>query len=206
MDGETHVAKMRRETKPRFDREAWLAAALEVLAKEGQARLKIERLAADLGVTKGSFYHHFANRDDFVDAVVEYWATAFTERVIQEVGVGKAPARQRLLRLMEAIRRDGLDRYDIAFRSWAAQDERVAEAVRKIDNERYRFVRGLFSEIGFEGAELEERVRVWLVFHSAQRTVYVPELCQSSETTRRLHAFFLQSGQGTFGERKGGTP
>lgn len=187
---------------PRFDREAWLAAALEVLAKEGQARLKIERLAADLGVTKGSFYHHFANREDFVSAVVGYWATAFTDRVMEAVGDRRVPARERLLRLMQAIEREGLDRYDIAFRSWAAQDAKVAGAVRAVDETRYRFVRGLFSEIGFEGTDLEERVRVWLVFHSAQRTVHVPNANRGSESTRRLHAFFVESHPCAAGNRE----
>ena len=187
------MSSTRAATAPRFDRVAWLAAALEVLAKVGQARLKIERLAADLGVTKGSFYHHFANREDFVNAMVGYWASAFTDRVMEEVGDSRLPARERLLRLMQAIDRDGLDRYDIAFRSWAAQDPKVAEAVREVDHARYRFVRGLFAEMGFDGTDLEERVRVWLVFHSAQRTVYVPEANRGPDTTQRLHAFFVDS-------------
>ena len=76
---------------------------------------------------------------------------------------------------MQLIEREGLDRYDIAFRSWAAQEEMVAEEVRKVDLARYRYVRSLFAELGFKGRELRERVRIWLVFHSAQRTVHMPE-------------------------------
>ena len=41
----------------RFDRAAWLWAALNVLARDGQARLNVEKLAGKLGVTKGSFYY-----------------------------------------------------------------------------------------------------------------------------------------------------
>ena len=158
----------------RFDREAWLHAALEVLAQEGQAKLRVDRLAQQLGVTKGSFYHHFTSRDDFVRSLISFWSTDFTDRIIKQLGT-EVPAGARLLHLMQLIESEGLDRYDIAFRSWAAQEEMVAEEVRKVDLARYRYVRSLFAELGFKGRELRERVRIWLVFHSAQRTVHMPE-------------------------------
>lgn len=61
-----------RESGPRFHREAWLAAALDVLAEEGQAKLRIDKLAGDLGVTKGSFYHHF---DGATISYSSFWTT-----------------------------------------------------------------------------------------------------------------------------------
>ncbi len=178
---------------PRFDREAWLSAALEVIAREGQAKLRVERLASQLGVTKGSFYHHFENRDDFVRSLITYWASAFTDRVIDEVGSMEAPAEERLLRLMQIIDREGLDRYDIAFRSWAAQDPAVAEDVRKVDLLRYQFLKSLFVEMGFAETDLDDRLRIWLVFHSAQRAVFVPgKQVDREEAIKRHHAFFTQ--------------
>lgn len=181
------------EPTPRFDREAWLRAALEVLAHAGQAKLRVDNLASELGVTKGSFYHHFKNRDDFVRSLTAYWASAFTDWVIDELQKMEGTANERLLRLMQFIEREQLDRYDIAFRSWAAQDPFIAEDVKKVDLARYRFVRSLFVEMGFEGADLEDRVQLWLVFHSAQRTVYVPARSgEVEDAVRRRHAFFVQ--------------
>jgi AcrR family transcriptional regulator len=175
-----------------FDREAWLRAAMEVLAQEGQAKLRVDRLAKQLGVTKGSFYHHFASRDDFVRSLISLWSSDFTDRVIKQLGT-EVPASERLLHLMQLIEAEGLDRYDIAFRSWAAQDEMVAEEVRKIDAARYRYVRSLFAELGFKGRELRERVRIWLVFHSAQRTVHLPENANGSRSQIAWrYAFFTR--------------
>jgi hypothetical protein len=58
---------------------------------------------------------------------------------------------------------------------------------------RYEFVRSLFSAMGFKGDDLEERVSIWLVFHSAQRTVYVPQTKGSrQEAIKRHHAFFTR--------------
>jgi hypothetical protein len=77
------LLKQRVESGPRFHREAWLAAALNVLAEEGQAKLRIDKLAADLGVTKGSFYQDFTSRDDFVQQLLDFWSRTYTDRVIK---------------------------------------------------------------------------------------------------------------------------
>ena len=42
-------------------------------------------LAAELGVTTGSFYWHFRGRDDFVASLVDYWGREFTARVIEDL-------------------------------------------------------------------------------------------------------------------------
>ena len=50
----------------RLDRRAWVEAALAALAEGGAAAVKVERLAAKLKVTKGSFYWHFRDRDELL--------------------------------------------------------------------------------------------------------------------------------------------
>jgi AcrR family transcriptional regulator len=187
------MLKRNAEPGPRFHREAWVRAAMEVLAKEGQAKLRVDTLAGQLGVTKGSFYHHFKNRDDFVQRLLAYWSSAFTDNVIAEGGTLEGSPEERLLQVMRMIEREGLERYDIAFRSWAAQEPSVAEGVRKVDQARYRFIRSLFAEMGFEGPDLENRVRIWLVFYSAKRTVHVPKSPEDDEDAiARRHAFFTR--------------
>jgi AcrR family transcriptional regulator len=184
----------RGDRKPQFDRESWLRSALEILAQKGQAKLRVNDIVADLGVTKGSFYHHFKDRAEFVQALVEYWSDALTGGVIAQVeDLTNRSAEDRLLFLMQAIQRERLFRYDIAFRSWAAQEPPVAAMVEEVDTLRYKFVRSLFSEMGFKGNDLEDRVRIWLVFHSAQGAVFIPKDGQRSDAAiKRWHAFFTR--------------
>jgi AcrR family transcriptional regulator len=191
------VGQGRGDTKHQFDRESWLRSALEILAQKGQAKLRVNDIVADLGVTKGSFYHHFKDRADFVQALLEYWSGALTGGVIAQVeNLKKEPAEDRLLFLMRAIQRERLDRYDIAFRSWAAQEPAVAAMVEEVDTQRYKFVRSLFSEMGFRGNDLEDRVRIWLVFHSAQGAVFIPNDGQRSDAMiKRWHAFFTHPAE-----------
>src|SRR3546814_18764042 len=51
----------------------WIEAAKRMLVEEGIAGLKVDRLANRLGVTRGGFYHHFKERDEFFDQVIQYW-------------------------------------------------------------------------------------------------------------------------------------
>jgi AcrR family transcriptional regulator len=61
----------------------WLAEALQVLTKSGNAKLPVDNIARALGVTKGSFYWHFKNRKDFVAGIIDYWDKQFTRPVIE---------------------------------------------------------------------------------------------------------------------------
>ncbi|HRF09567.1 MAG TPA: TetR/AcrR family transcriptional regulator, partial [Xanthobacteraceae bacterium] len=59
---------------PRLDKRAWIAAAFAELAAHGWDGVRVEPIAATLGVTKGSFYWHFADRDALVGAMFIRWA------------------------------------------------------------------------------------------------------------------------------------
>ncbi len=48
----------------RLASEDWTDAALEVLRTQGRAGITINTLCDHLGVTRGSFYWHFADLDD----------------------------------------------------------------------------------------------------------------------------------------------
>lgn len=148
---------------------------MDVLARDGEMQLSTERLARDLGVTRGSFYHHFKSRDDFVRSLLRYWAASFTDYVIATVQGSDLQPRERLLYLMKIIRDEQIDRYDTALRGWAVRNPKVANELREVDHARYTFIRELFSDLGFEGDDLEARTRLFLVFESKNSSVYVPE-------------------------------
>jgi AcrR family transcriptional regulator len=57
----------------RLRRADWERAALDAIAEQGLAAVAVEPLARTLGVTKGSFYAHFATRDELIDAALTSW-------------------------------------------------------------------------------------------------------------------------------------
>ncbi|MEZ5899412.1 MAG: TetR/AcrR family transcriptional regulator [Hyphomicrobiaceae bacterium] len=165
----------------RLSREEWLAQALEILALEGQAKLRVDAICTALGVTKGSFYWHFKDRDDFVHSVVKFWGDRFTDPVMKQVTQFGGSARDRLKALMRTVSEGRFARYDVSIRAWAAQDpELIAEIVKTVDRRRLAFVGSLFAELGFEGKEAEMRARAVVAYLSFEESI----LAKSSRKDR----------------------
>lgn len=185
----------RPKRKRRLNRSDWLALSLEVLSHEGGARLNIDHVCHKLGVTKGSFYAHFKNRSDFIEKFVTYWAETYTQSVIDAINeLENSTAEIRLLALMQFLHRNRSSRNDFAIRAWAAQEPLVAKAVRKVDGQRFRYIRQIFHELGFRGAELDLRTRIFVVFHSAVESIRLPSSqLKVDEEIRLLHVFFTRT-------------
>ena len=59
----TTSPRSRSTESSRLDAQAWTNAALKTLARSGIDGVRVELLAKELSVTKGSFYWHFKDRD-----------------------------------------------------------------------------------------------------------------------------------------------
>ncbi len=77
----------------RLSRNDWLKAGFEMLTNQGASGLTIENLTDKLDVTKGSFYHHFQNAEDYKIALLEFWAEQYTNRVVKLTEAGNEPER-----------------------------------------------------------------------------------------------------------------
>jgi len=70
--------------RTRLSREDWIQAALSELSGHGPDALKIDRVAAKLGVSKGSFYMHFKARENWYDAILDEWSHSYTNIILVE--------------------------------------------------------------------------------------------------------------------------
>ncbi len=177
----------------RLSKEDWLAKSLELLAAEGASHMRIDRIAAALGVTKGSFYHHFADRADFVRLLVRYWDENYSRVVdLDRSFRGKTPE-DRLWQLMLVIVEKDLARYDVPIRAWATRDPIVREQVRANDQFRHAYLRNLFAEMGFSGEELEMRSRTFVSTTASEAAIYDQvSPAKRKKLLRAQHAFFVR--------------
>ena len=145
----------------RLHREDWLQHALETLRREGVTGLRVEPLARSLGVTTGSFYWHFKDRNELLTRVLEHWRDRMTAAVAKRMGSSEAPKEQLRCLLIE-ITREERNRYETAMRNWASFDVAARKAVRTVDECRMAYVIGLFLQMGCprEQAELRSRMLV----------------------------------------------
>jgi AcrR family transcriptional regulator len=134
-------------------RTEWLEAGLELLADEGAPAVTIDRLTTQLGVTKGSYYHHFKGAAGFRSALLEHFEARFTTRLIdtveREPDAEPAAKLQHLLRLV--LSQPDNAQLEIAVRAWALQDAEVRAAQERVDRARTtylkRLCRGLKADI-----------------------------------------------------------
>src|SRR5256886_6398466 len=63
----------------------WLDRGLKTLAESGFTALKAEPLAKAMGVSRGSFYWHFADIGAFHAAILNHWREVAAEQVIADL-------------------------------------------------------------------------------------------------------------------------
>lgn len=133
----------------------WTEAALAAMAAEGTAGINIEQLARTLGTTKGSFYHHFENRQDLLDAALTRWEE-LVRQDLEAVSDVTGPY-QRLLIAAQAGVDSGLDGFvDVALAS-SLNDPAVATSVERINNARLGFLQTELVAFGLTPKVAKER-------------------------------------------------
>jgi AcrR family transcriptional regulator len=156
-------------TRARLDEAAWIAAAFEALAAEGIAGVRVERLAASLGVTKGSFYWHFKDRETLVAALLERWAAGRIAAIAEQTRDNgtSADARKALLALLDIYartpNRKGLA-VELAIRGLAPGHAAAKRAVARVDAARLAKVGALFAKLGKTRAEADARALLFYAF------------------------------------------
>jgi AcrR family transcriptional regulator len=147
-------------TREALDRAAWIAAALNIVAQDGIDGLRVESLAKKLGVTKGSFYWHFKDRRDLIDAVLDDWRASrirdIRKQTAAEPGDELAALRHTIEVYAAAKNRKGIS-IEAAIRIWARQDANGLAVVEEVDAERLECTRRLFLALGLPPAEAAAR-------------------------------------------------
>ena len=67
------AVRARRAVGTRLSVDDWIELGFTLLAEEGLSGIKVDRLCARMGVTKGSFYWHFTDLPAYMEALAERW-------------------------------------------------------------------------------------------------------------------------------------
>jgi len=124
----------------------WLDQGLKTLTKSGFTALKAEPLAKAMGVSRGSFYWHFADIGAFHSAILAHWRDVAAEQVI--VNLEASSKSQNPLSLLLNWAFGGRPALENAVRTWAAIDPKARAAVQAIDHRRLSYVESLFKASG----------------------------------------------------------
>lgn len=162
-ESETDPVERRGEPKRRpLSRESWIAAALKVLERRGIAAVKIDRLARQLRVTRGSFYFHFAGLKDLQQAMLEEWRSRncrpFLDLTAADIADGRA--------FFDVVVKIWIDEepfsplLDLAIRDWSRSATKIAAEVAEMDGRRITLLTRSFRAMGYDADESLVRARI----------------------------------------------
>jgi AcrR family transcriptional regulator len=150
-----------RSGKALLTRDDWTRVALEAVRTGGGIEaIAVDRLAKQLGATRGSFYWHFKDREDLVRATLELWEREHTTELIPEAEAIEDPV-ERLRWVFHEVYEQPVDRIEIALAS-AGDDPLVAPALARVTRARVAFLRAIFAELGLD--DEEAAARAWLAY------------------------------------------
>lgn len=167
------LIKIDKSRNNKLTRKKWLEFSLDLLIKDGNIKVRLDHLVRCMGVSKGSFYWHFNNRDDFILSLVKHWAMVSTEVVIDHMNQVSGSAEERLFELIKYIVTNDLRRYDFAIRALVLMEPQIAHIVSKTDEQLLGLTQNLFAEMGFEGTGLEMRVRILVTFLVMEQGLFI---------------------------------
>ena len=139
----------------------WLDQGLRTLAQSGFTALKAEPLAKAMGVSRGSFYWHFADIGAFHAAILGHWREVAAEQIIANIEVA-AKQDDPLVLLLRRVFGERLT-LEKAVRTWASVDATARAAVQAIDRRRLGYVENLLaqSSLPAEVARARAQILYW---------------------------------------------
>jgi AcrR family transcriptional regulator len=136
---------------PNLQPEHWILAAFARLSAEGIDAVRIEVLARELRVSKGSFYWHFQDREELVEKMLARWESEEFGWLDSISAAGHGPA-ARWARFVERYSEPDRARLLVGIHSWARRDAAVAARITALEARRARFIAEVLVDIGLPHA------------------------------------------------------
>ena len=128
-------------------RDRWLDEGLKVLAEQGAPGIRIDPIADRLGLSKGSFHHHFAGAADYRGAILDRYESGAYRALAgllpadgQDPVAALAGLRGRVSELFDP-------RLEVAVRAWAFQDAAARAVQERVDTARLAAIERLWIAI-----------------------------------------------------------
>ena len=154
------AANVRRKTTESLTRDDWISGAWDMLGVYGLDGVRVEPLARRLGVTKGSFYWHFKDRQQLVEALLDRWFLIWDGQMSPHMEQAADPA-DRVWALFESVVGRVTRGQTVSLRMLSHNDADVARRIEERDAQRLAFLMEQLVAIGFSSDEARVRGQVY---------------------------------------------
>ena len=132
-------------------RSDWIQTGLAAVAVNGPDGLRIDRLCRRLGVSQGSFHHHFRGAGDFKQALLAAYEALVVEALNKAIEQTAAENPKAALASLTAAITSPNSFYrpdlEVAMRAWAFADPEVRTVQERVDNQRLKSLQGIWTNI-----------------------------------------------------------
>ena len=141
--------------------EVWLDAAYDLLVEGGVEAVKVMPLAERLGLSRTSFYWHFADHQALLAGLILRWQGKNTGNLVARCEAPAATIAEAMLNLIDAWVDPQLfdSRLEFAMRMWSLTDAGVEQAMAEADATRIAALTALFLRFGYAATEADTRAR-----------------------------------------------
>jgi AcrR family transcriptional regulator len=139
----------------------WLDAAYDLLVEGGVEAVKVMPLAERLGLSRTSFYWHFADREALLAGLIARWEAKNTANLVARCEAPAATISEAMLNLIDCWVDPALfdSRLEFAMRTWSLTDPTVQAAMAAADESRIAALTALFLRFGYAATEADTRAR-----------------------------------------------
>lgn len=177
----------------RLTKEAWIKFGLETAGELGVEALRIDDLCIRQNVTRGSFYWHFEDREDFLNGILEHWRTRETVGIIYQVEENGGNPYQQLAYLFTLANSGEIDfNTELAIRVWARSQKEAAKLVKQVDEDRINYMAGKLRKIG--ASEADARMRAFFLYS----LIFGEAMIRSQESKPERNARQLEGFKNVF--------
>jgi AcrR family transcriptional regulator len=168
-----------RHERPTLSAADWEQAAVELIAEKGVQAVAIEPLARRMGITKGSFYWHFPNRESLLEQALHRWEEHDARNLNKSLGEISQP-RDRLISFFRRVGKEKLTHEVYSALCAAAGHPQVEPVLERVANRRMAHLSTAFREMGMPEGQANNQARltysVYLGFLQLQRQHQTPSL------------------------------
>jgi AcrR family transcriptional regulator len=165
--------------RPTLSAADWEQAAVELIAEKGVQAVAIEPLARRMGITKGSFYWHFPNRESLLEQALQRWEEHDARNLSKSLGEIDQP-RDRLISFFRRVGKEKLTHEVYSALCAAAGHPQVEPVLERVANRRMAHLSTAFREMGMPEDKASNQARltysVYLGFLQLQRQHQTPSL------------------------------
>lgn len=150
----------------RGSRDGWLEAGYRALIEGGVDAVKILPLARQLNLSRTSFYWFFHDREALLAALLDGWHARTTVPLIAATRQYAETQAEAMLNVLCCFLTPGVfdSRLEFAVRSWALQDQAVADRVTVADAARIAALTRMMAHWGHDPMSADVRARtIYLV-------------------------------------------